>query len=75
VLEALIPYAEQHLTRGGRLNNIVRHALGLYHGQPRARAFRRYLSENAVGAAADVRVLREAIAIAEGAPHRAAAAE
>lgn len=75
VLEALIPYAEQHLARGGRLNNIARHVLGLYHGQPRARAFRRYLSENAVGAAADVRVLREAIAIAEGAPHRAIAAE
>jgi tRNA-dihydrouridine synthase A len=75
VLEALIPYAEQHLARGGRLNNIARHVLGLYHGQPRARAFRRYLSENAVGAAADVRVLREAIAIAEGAPHWAIAAE
>jgi len=66
VLEALLPYAERHLAGGGRLNNITRHVLGIYHGRPRARAFRRHLSENAVGQEATVDVLREAVAIAEG---------
>ncbi len=65
VLRALVPYAEQHLANGGRLNNIVRHVLGLYHAQPRGRAFRRFLSENAVRAGAGVDVLKEAIAMAE----------
>jgi tRNA-dihydrouridine synthase A len=66
VLEALLPYAERHLTGGGRLNNVTRHILGLYHGRPRARAFRRHLSELAPREGAGIGVLREAIGIAEG---------
>jgi tRNA-dihydrouridine synthase A len=66
VLEALMPYAERHLRAGGRLNNITRHILGLYHGRPRARAFRRYLSERAPTEGVDTHVLAEAICIAEG---------
>ena len=66
VIEALIPYVERHLRAGGRLNNVTRHILGLYHGRPRARAFRRHLSEQAPRAGAGPEVLREAIRIAEG---------
>ncbi len=66
VLEALIPYAERHLRQGGRLNNIARHILGLYHGRPRARAFRRHLSEHAPRDGAGIEVLHEALRIAEG---------
>jgi tRNA-dihydrouridine synthase A len=66
VLEGLIAYAHGHVQRGGRLNNVARHALGLYHGQPRARAYRRYLSENAVGEGATAKVLHEAMALVEG---------
>jgi tRNA-dihydrouridine synthase A len=75
VLEALIPYAERHLRAGGRLNNVTRHILGLYHGQPRARAFRRHLSERAPRDGAGIEVLREAIRIAEGDRESLAAAE
>jgi tRNA-dihydrouridine synthase A len=67
VIEALIPYTERHLAAGGRLNNIARHILGLYHGRPRARAFRRHLSEQAPRAGAGAEVLVEAMQIAEGA--------
>jgi tRNA-dihydrouridine synthase A len=66
VLEQLLPYAEGHVRNGGRLNNIVRHVLGLYHGRPRARAFRRHLSEGATRRGAGVELLAEAIRIAEG---------
>ena len=62
VLEHLLDYAGEHVRNGGRLNNITRHILGLYHGQPGARAFRRYLSENAVGPDAGIEVLRRVIA-------------
>jgi tRNA-dihydrouridine synthase A len=75
VLEALVPYVERHLAAGGRLNNVTRHILGIYHGRPRARAFRRHLSERAPRPGAGIDVLLEAMAIAEGAPATLAAAE
>jgi tRNA-dihydrouridine synthase A len=67
VIEALLPYAERHIGAGGRLNNIARHILGLYHGQPRARAFRRHLSERAPREGASIDVLQEALQLVEGA--------
>jgi tRNA-dihydrouridine synthase A len=65
VLEALVPYVEAHLRQGGRLNNIVRHILGLYHGQPYARAFRRHLSQYAPRPGAGIDVLLESMALIE----------
>ena len=47
VIEAMIPYIQKHLATGGRLNQITRHLLGLFHGVSGARRWRRYLSENA----------------------------
>ena len=75
VIESLIPHVERHLAGGGRLNNVARHILGLYHGQPRARAFRRHLSERAVKDGAGIDVLREAMGIAEPRGRLVAAAE
>lgn len=63
VIQRLIPYVEQHLASGGRLNNIVRHILGLYHGEPRGRLFRRILSERAPRDGATAEVLAEALAV------------
>jgi tRNA-dihydrouridine synthase A len=63
VLEALVPYVEAHLSKGGRLNNVVRHILGLYHGQPNARAFRRHLSQHAPRPGAGIEVLIESMAL------------
>ena len=75
VIERLLLHVEQHLAAGGRLNNVARHVLGLYHGQPHARAFRRHLSERAVKDGAGVGVLLEALAIAEPERRLMAAAE
>lgn len=61
VIEQLIPYVETELPKGVRLNSITRHTLGLFHGMPRARSWRRYLSENAPKNGADVSVLLEAL--------------
>lgn len=63
ILRALLPYVARHLGRGGRLNNVTRHVLGLYRGVRGGRAFRRYLSENAVGPEAGVDVLEDAISL------------
>ncbi len=47
VVAQMIPYIERELARGERLGRITRHMLGLFAGQPGARAWRRYISENA----------------------------
>ncbi len=63
--EAMMPYIARELARGTRLHAITRHFVGAYHGVPGARAFRRYLAEHGVGPAADLEVLRDAIAQVE----------
>jgi tRNA-dihydrouridine synthase A len=62
VVEAMIPYIEQALSRGTRLSSITRHMLGLFRGVPGARAFRRVLATEAVKPGAGVPVLLEALA-------------
>ncbi len=47
VVRAMRPYVEAHLAGGGRLHQITRHMLGLFHGRPGARHWRRILSERA----------------------------
>ena len=64
-VEGMLPHIERHLAAGGRLNNVVRHMLGLYHGEPRARLFRRHLSENAPREAATLATLLEALTLVE----------
>ncbi|MGE5260897.1 MAG: tRNA dihydrouridine(20/20a) synthase DusA [Actinomycetota bacterium] len=66
VLDAFRPYVEDQLARGARLNAMTRHILGLFHGQPRARAFRRHLAENAHLDGAGIEVLDEARRIVAG---------
>ncbi len=44
VFEAMLPYIERELAAGTRLHAITRHMLGLFHGVPGARAWRRMLS-------------------------------
>jgi tRNA-dihydrouridine synthase A len=48
IVEALVPYAEAQLAQGVGLRAIARHVLGLYHGAPGARAWRRILSDAAL---------------------------
>jgi tRNA-dihydrouridine synthase A len=47
VVRAMLPYIENHLAEGGRLNQITRHMIGLFAGLPSARQWRRILSEGA----------------------------
>lgn len=54
---------------------MTRHILGLFHGQPRARAFRRVLAETAHLDGAGLEVLKAARRVAAGDGRRAVAAE
>jgi tRNA-dihydrouridine synthase A len=75
VLDRFMPYAEAELLRGTRLNRMTRHILGLFHGQPRARSFRRLLAERANLDGAGLEVLQAARRIIADEDHRAIAAE
>ncbi len=55
VIEKLIPYVKEELKKGTRLNQIMRHTLGLFHGQTGSSHWKRYLSENMCVREADVK--------------------
>ncbi len=61
VVRAMYPYIERELSQGTYLGHITRHMLGLFQGIPGARQWRRYLSENAHKAGADINVLEHAL--------------
>lgn len=63
VVEAMIRYVEERMTRGTPLSAITRHTLGLFQGLPGARAWRRHISENAHRPGAGPEVLRTAAAL------------
>ncbi len=63
MLLQLCDYCEQQLAEGAQLGWITRHVLGLYQGQPGARRFRRFISENGFRADADVDILKQALAL------------
>ena len=65
IVTNLMPYIEIEMAKGVRMHQITRHILGLYHGQPCARAWRRHLSEVGVLAGSGVAVLSEALEIVE----------
>lgn len=74
VFEAMMPYIADQLSQGTRLHSMTKHFVGAFHGVRGARAFRRYLSENATRHGAGVDVLRDAIALVEvDAPEEVAA--
>jgi tRNA-dihydrouridine synthase A len=54
VIEQLVPYVKKETKKGTRLNQIMRHTLGLFHGQTGSSFWKRYLSENMCVRDADV---------------------
>lgn len=69
---AMIDYAFEQRERGVRLASIARHMLGLFHGQPGARAWRRLLSQRMHLDGAGPELLGEALARVSGPPERGA---
>ena len=55
IIQKLIPYVKNETKKGTRLNQIMRHTLGLFHGQTGSSFWKRYLSENMCVRDADVK--------------------
>ena len=46
IMEHMIPYIQEEIKKGTRVNQIMRHTIGLFHGQKGSSYWKRYLSEN-----------------------------
>ena len=46
VMEKLIPYIQEQTSKGVQLNHIMRHTVGLFHGQNGSKTWKQYLSKN-----------------------------
>ena len=66
IAEEFLKYVDNELSKGTKLNAMTRHILGLFHGMPGARQFRRHISENAHKPSATIEVLTNAIAKTSG---------
>ena len=54
VVEKLVYYLKKEVNKGTRVNQIMRHTLGLFHGQTGSSFWKRYLSENMCVRDADI---------------------
>jgi len=71
-VEAYLPYVRGELARGVHLAAMTRHMLGLFHGRPGARAWRRILTVEGVRPGADEGVIRRALDAVSGRDAQAA---
>ena len=60
-LRAMFPFIQQELDRGVYLTHMSRHVMGLFHGMPGGRQFRRYISENAHKPGSGLEVIQTAL--------------
>ena len=61
IIDEMLPYIQNHLDTGGRLNQITRHMLGLFSGQSGAKIWKRTLSDEAHKRDAGVEVVQNAL--------------
>ena len=54
VVEKLVKYLKNEIKKGTRVNQVMRHTLGLFHGQTGSNFWKRYLSENMCVRDADI---------------------
>ena len=55
IIEKFILYVKKEIKKGTRLNQMMRHTIGLFHGQTGSNFWKRYLSENMCVRDADVK--------------------
>ena len=65
ILSEFVDYVARQLEQGVSLQSMTRHILGLYSGQPGARGWRRYLSENSHLSGATEQVILDAMAVVD----------
>ena len=65
VTEKLLKYLEKEVKLGTKVNHIMRHAVGLYHGQIGSKNWKRYLSDNMMARDSDFKKARHIMTIVQ----------
>ena len=65
VAEKLVEYVQEEAKKGTRVNQIMRHTVGLYHGQSGANKWKRYLSDNMMARDSDFQKVNHIMTIAQ----------
>ncbi len=65
VAEQLLEYVEKEVKLGTKVNHIMRHTVGLYHGQIGSKEWKRYLSDNLMARESDFQKTKHIMAIVQ----------
>ena len=65
VAEKLLKYLEKEVKLGTKVNHIMRHTVGLYHGQAGSKKWKRYLSDNMMARDSDFQKAKHIMAIVQ----------
>ncbi|MBD1169553.1 tRNA dihydrouridine(20/20a) synthase DusA [Pelagibacterales bacterium SAG-MED08] len=65
VVEQLLEYLEKEVKLGTKVNHIMRHTVGLYHGQIGSKEWKRYLSDNLMARESDFQKTKHIMTIVQ----------
>ena len=65
IAKKILEYLEEEVKLGTKVNHIMRHTVGLYHGQPGSKDWKRYLSDNMMARDSDFMKAKHIIRIAQ----------
>lgn len=65
IVEKLVDYVDREVKKGTRVNQIMRHTVGLYHGQRGAGKWKRYLSDNMMARDSDFQKVKHILDIVQ----------
>ena len=61
----LLKYLDNEVKKGTKVNHIMRHAVGLYHGQVGSKEWKRYLSDNMMARDSDFQKAKHIMTIVQ----------
>ncbi len=65
IVEKLVEYVDTEVNKGTRVNQIMRHTVGLYHGQRGAGKWKRYLSDNMMARDSDFQKVKHILEVVQ----------
>ena len=65
IAKEILKYLEEEVKAGAKVNHIMRHTVGLYHGQPGSKDWKRYLSDNMMARDSDFQKAKHIMTIVQ----------
>ena len=65
IAKEILKYLEEEIKLGTKVNHVMRHTVGLYHGQPGSKDWKRYLSDNMMARDSDFQKAKHIMTIVQ----------